>query len=688
MADVLLGRADGTDSHIAGFERHVVVKRIRSEHAKDKRFIQMFLDEARLAATLHHQNVVQVHDIGEVNGEYFFAMEYLHGEDLRKILGAVSKLKTHVPLANVIAIISAAAAGLHYAHERRGNDKKRLDIVHRDVSPSNIIVGYDGSVKVVDFGIAKARMRGVETRTGTLKGKVSYMSPEQCKGTSNIDRRSDVYGLGVVLYELATTARLFKAESDYLVMDAIVNGKVPLPRVKRPDLPNDLSSIIMRSLAVDPARRYQTADELRIALEDCAAEAGLVVSTSALATHMRKLFGEKPEPWIVGNERASGSDLSDARHSWSDLEAVGDDDETSLSDPPTSDQRKHPSVAPINKARGSQPPLRAKSALSGSHDAIRTTSSAQLRAQAGDVSRSSRISGSQPTASDSISSGIPRKHTSAPPLGELSKQQGRASSVNDTRTSTRMAWEYQGQAPEVAPSGEMRKRTKALLLAGPIALAFGGIAVWHYFLNDAPVVEKAEKSVAVAPTPTTSPTPTPATPDPTPATTPDPAPVIPTHTPLTLTPTPTPTRPPPTNRNAHIVASPPAPTPEPAVVAPILPTPAPAPTPPPITPPPVVAPTPAPETAPAVTLLSSATVSLVAGDHAAQLAKCENQAALHGEVSISFAINGAGKVISSQLSSTVHNVKAAACILTAVRSWQFPKPPSGAAKGVYTITYQ
>src|SRR5450432_3178125 len=202
MADVLLGRADGSDSKIAGFERHVVVKRIKSEHAKDKRFIPMFLHEARLAATLHHQNVVQVHDIGEAHGEYFFAMEYLHGEDLRKILGSVSKAKTHIPLANVIAIVSAAAAGLHYAHERRGSDKKKLDIVHRDVSPSNIIVGYDGSVKVVDFGIAKARMRAENTRTGTLKGKVSYMSPEQCKGASAVDRRSDVYSLGVVLYEL------------------------------------------------------------------------------------------------------------------------------------------------------------------------------------------------------------------------------------------------------------------------------------------------------------------------------------------------------------------------------------------------------------------------------------------------------------------------------------------------------
>src|SRR5687768_5955563 len=161
MADVLLARSDG----IEGFERHVVLKRIKAEHAKDKRFIQMFLDEARVAATLHHQNIVQVYDIGETNGEFFFAMEYLHGEDLRKLLSAVSKSRTHMPLGYVCAILSSAAAGLHYAHERRDNNKRALNIVHRDVSPSNILIGYDGSVKVVDFGIAKAATRAVETRS-------------------------------------------------------------------------------------------------------------------------------------------------------------------------------------------------------------------------------------------------------------------------------------------------------------------------------------------------------------------------------------------------------------------------------------------------------------------------------------------------------------------------------------------
>ena len=292
MADVLLGRTEG----IEGFERHVVLKRIKPEHAKDQRFIRMFLDEARVAANLHHQHVVQVHDIGEAEGDYFIAMEYLHGEDVRTILSTASKMRQHVPLGCAMAVVSAAAAGLHYAHERRGPDKRPLGIVHRDISPSNILVGYDGSIKVVDFGIAKASARQ-ETRSSSLKGKISYMSPEQCKG-AEVDRRSDVYSLGVVLYELCTTTRLFKGESDYLVMDQIVNGRVTLPQVRRPELPNELSAIIMRAIAPDPERRYFTADELRIALDHFAAKASLTTSTSAISTYMRKQFGEKPEPWL------------------------------------------------------------------------------------------------------------------------------------------------------------------------------------------------------------------------------------------------------------------------------------------------------------------------------------------------------------------------------------------------------
>src|SRR6185436_13234286 len=163
---------------------------------------------------------------------------------------------------------------------------------------------YDGSIKVVDFGIAKAATRP-ETRGG-LKGKVSYMSPEQCK-SDEIDRRSDVYSLGVVLYELATTTRLFKGENDYLVMDQIVNGRVSLPQVRRPDLPNELAAIIMRAIAVDPERRYFTADELRVALEQFASRAGLTAAPSAIAAYMRKQFGDKPEPWLELGSQIVGS---------------------------------------------------------------------------------------------------------------------------------------------------------------------------------------------------------------------------------------------------------------------------------------------------------------------------------------------------------------------------------------------
>ena len=293
MADVLLARTTG----IEGFERHVVIKRIRAEQARDHRYVDMFLDEARLAASLHHHNIVPVTDIGEEDGEYFFAMEYVHGEDVRALLTQLSKQRQHVPLEHAITIVTAAAAGLHHAHEQRGPDRSPLGIVHRDVSPANILIGYDGGVKVADFGIAKAAHRTTQTRSGTLKGKVAYMSPEQCVGEA-VDRRSDVFSLGIVLYELVTVRRLFKGDNDFLTMASLVLGHVPPPSKYRPDLPPALEEIILKALANKPPDRYATADEMRLALEQVAAKLGLRTSSTTLADYAKQLFGERPEPWL------------------------------------------------------------------------------------------------------------------------------------------------------------------------------------------------------------------------------------------------------------------------------------------------------------------------------------------------------------------------------------------------------
>ncbi len=292
MAELYLARSVG----IAGFERYVVLKRIMAEHSRNHRFVTMFLDEARLAAQLHHPNIAQVHDIGRVSDSYFFTLEYVHGENCRDLLQRVAALKRQIPVEHTLAVIAGAAAGLHYAHEKRGIDRQPLGIVHRDVSPSNLMVSYEGAVKLVDFGIAKAAHRMTETRSGAVKGKVAYMSPEQCTGAT-LDRRSDIFSLGIVLYEMSTMTRLFKHPTDFETMTHIVNKDVPAPTSRRADLPRELETIILRCLAKKPDERFQTAEELLEAIEDLAARERLSLSSTSLGRYIRELFGERPEPW-------------------------------------------------------------------------------------------------------------------------------------------------------------------------------------------------------------------------------------------------------------------------------------------------------------------------------------------------------------------------------------------------------
>ena len=355
MADVFIANATG----IEGFERYVVIKRIKAEQSKNAAFVKMFLDEARLAASLHHQHIVQVHDIGQDDGEYFFAMEYIHGEDLRGLLMKVSGKKQLIPLEHVITIMLASTAALHYAHEHRAPDRTPLNLVHRDVSPSNILVGYDGSIKVVDFGIAKAALRTDQTKSGVLKGKVAYMSPEQCRG-KQLDRRSDIHALGIVLYELLTARRLFKGDSDFMTMSAIVASRIPRPSQRRPDVHPELEEIVLKALSKVPEDRYQTADEMRRALEQFAANANLRTSTSGLSDYMLKMFGHRPEPWLVEADEQNEELTVDFDGSASGVAAVPTDpfdggDSSAISASPIARAR--------TKAASTQPPVTLNSAL-------------------------------------------------------------------------------------------------------------------------------------------------------------------------------------------------------------------------------------------------------------------------------------------------------------------------------------
>ena len=289
MAEIFLARTKS----IQGFEKYLVIKRILGHRTQDPEFVRMFLDEARVAATLDHPNIVQIYDVGHVDNEYFIAMEYLRGHNLIEIVRAGAKLGyAKPPLEHVVSTLTQCCAGLHYAHEKRDFEGRSLEIVHRDVTPQNVVVSFDGSVKVVDFGIAKAATREVETLAGTLKGKIGYMSPEQCRGGS-VDRRSDVFAVGIILFELTTGKRLYHERSDFDTLKKIIEGPVPSPRDLLPFYPAFLNAIVVRCLQKNPDDRYQTARDLHADLDAFARDNQLVTGTVPLSQYMERIYADE-----------------------------------------------------------------------------------------------------------------------------------------------------------------------------------------------------------------------------------------------------------------------------------------------------------------------------------------------------------------------------------------------------------
>jgi serine/threonine-protein kinase len=288
MASVHLARMDGP----GGFQKWVAIKKIHPHLVEDETFVQMFLDEARVAARISHPNVATVFDLGKHEDTYWIAMEYLHGEPLREVMRRTEELGTAMPPEIACRVIADAAEGLHAAHELLGKKGEKLGLVHRDVTPHNLFVTYDGVTKVVDFGIAKFSSRMSHTRAGTLKGKLAYMSPEQVHG-EGIDHRTDIFALGVVLWELTTGQRLFRMESDLDTLAKVQECNVPRPSTLIRGYPVDLEKIVMKALAKNRGERFRTARELSRALQSLLMRRGLFIASDEVAAYTQSIFNDR-----------------------------------------------------------------------------------------------------------------------------------------------------------------------------------------------------------------------------------------------------------------------------------------------------------------------------------------------------------------------------------------------------------
>src|SRR5215471_3183140 len=294
MAEVFKAKAFGVE----GFERLLAVKRILPNIAEDKEFIEMFIDEAKIAVQLNHANIAQIFDLGKVEESFFIALEFVHGKDLRAIFDRARQIGQIMPIAQACFVIMKVCEGLDYAHNKRDAAGRELNLVHRDVSPKNVLVSYEGEIKLIDFGIAKAAGKASKTQAGILKGKFGYMSPEQVRGLP-IDRRSDVFAVGIVLYELLTGERLFVGESDFSTLEKVRNVEILPPSTYNRKIPDELERIVLKALSKDAEDRYQNAIDLHDELQAFVYTAGEFYSRKDLAAWMKKTFGKEIEDEIA-----------------------------------------------------------------------------------------------------------------------------------------------------------------------------------------------------------------------------------------------------------------------------------------------------------------------------------------------------------------------------------------------------
>ena len=341
MAEVFKAKAFGVE----GFEKIIAIKKILPSMAEDADFIQMFIDEAKICGQLNHANICQIFELGRIDDSHFIAMEYIWGKDLLQIQNRFRRIRKNMTVQMAAFLASKMCEGLDYAHRKKDATGKPLNIIHRDVSPQNVIVSYEGEVKVIDFGIAKAASRSAKTQAGVLKGKFGYMSPEQVAG-KNLDQRADIFAIGTILYELLTNERLFLGESDFATLEKVRNVAVPPPSQVNKEIPAALDSIIMKALAKDVDQRYQWASEMHDDLQDFLAQTEPVYNAKALSTWMRAQFvvEMRKEAAVLDEQRKIGK------------EAMNADKGPSKSTTPPSARLRSPTIAPAAGAAKSTAP--------------------------------------------------------------------------------------------------------------------------------------------------------------------------------------------------------------------------------------------------------------------------------------------------------------------------------------------
>ena len=287
---------------VEGFEKLVAIKKILPNLTQDKNLVKMFIDEAKLAAMLFHQNIVQIYDLGSMEGAYFIAMEYIHGKDLRVLGGKAKERNLPLPLEYALYVTCRICSGLDYSHNLKDFQGNPLELIHRDISPQNILVTYQGEVKIVDFGIAKAVKKSSDTKEGLIKGKVSYMSPEQA-AAKPIDKRSDIFSTGILLYEMVTGKRMFEG-SDLQVLERVRKADFEPAENLVPDLPGEVSKILNRALAKGVTRRYKSCGEMLADLEACLDSFPVRPSAEGLSQYMKALFAEEIAAEAAALQRA------------------------------------------------------------------------------------------------------------------------------------------------------------------------------------------------------------------------------------------------------------------------------------------------------------------------------------------------------------------------------------------------